>query len=70
MLATKKNLQNEIITLSLKYCWSKVSAVMYLYCAHDFQLPFLKIELENLSPAAVFEQSPRNFQDICSKGHL
>ena len=36
------------ITLSLKYCWSKVSAVMYLYCARDFQLPFLKIELENL----------------------
>ena len=42
----------------LKYRQSKVNAVVKLYCAHDFQLPALKIELENLSSPTVFEQSP------------
>ena len=43
---------------SLKYRWSKVSAVVLLYSLHNFQSPALKIELANLSSPTVFEQSP------------
>ena len=41
----------------ISYCLSKVSAcaVVKLRCTHDFQLPTLKIELENLSSPTVSE---------------